>query len=115
MLAKQIKPVGSVQPFRIANNVYQAKTPVLVARTEAELHENGYTYNETGFTYNQAGVTYGGVFGSQDVRPLVSLAQSIHPTIFGAGDFEPTERTVGRGMLIGILGLTYAEDQTFYV
>lgn len=114
MDAKQIKPTGSIVSFHSRSNAAAIKVSVQIETTESAVHTNGYTYNEAGFSYNQAGITYGGVFGYQDVRPLVSLAQSIYPTIVGAGDFEPEERTLGRGMLIGMLGLTYPDEQTFY-
>ncbi len=96
MNIKTIKPVGFAE------------------KTTAVVHEEDTTYNEAGYTYNQAGVTYGGVYGAQEVRPMVSLSKLVRPTILTAKDVGATQgqqqRTLGRGMLIGMLGMTYSED-----
>jgi hypothetical protein len=40
-------------------------------RTQAQLENQGYTYNQSGLTYNQIGVMYGGVYNTnQDVLPM---------------------------------------------
>ena len=40
-------------------------------RTQAQLEDQGYTYNQSGQTYNEAGVMYGGIYNfNQDVLPM---------------------------------------------
>ena len=86
---------------------------VIIGRTNKAVTTQAYTYNEAGFTYNQA-IQYGGIYGS-DIYPMVSMSREIKPTNMKSGDigtaFIPDiPRTLGRGMLIGMLGMTYNQD-----
>lgn len=87
--------------------------PVLMGgTTQAQVEEQGYTYNQAGFSYNQIGIMYGGIFNqNQDFAPILSLAENIRPSIYGYNDIYTQGGTVippsNSGMLMGILGLTY--------
>lgn len=100
--------------------------PVMkITRTNAQVSNPGITYDESGVTYDDTNYTYGGVY-EHDIIPLVSQAlnnkpifavnpRNIMPQIIFSGDVSGTAfqpRTLGRGMLIGMLGMTYSEDQT---
>ncbi len=99
----------------IIPEISQASDPIpsmTVQNTQAQLKDQGYTYNQAGFTYNQVGVTYGGVYNAaQDIVPELSLAQKEPITITNFFDLyttnNPTPPPTNSGMLIGILGLTY--------
>lgn len=53
-----------------------------ISLTDAQVTNQGYTYNQPGFTYNQPGVTYGGLYNvNQDVIPILSLAETINPKV----------------------------------
>lgn len=47
--------------------------------TQAQLEDQGITYNEPGISYNEPGIMYGGLFGSAFVFPLISLIASFSP------------------------------------
>lgn len=85
-------------------------------RTEAAVENPGITYNETGFSYNQAGVAYGGLYGN-DITQIINLAQLQKPRVAIFSEVGGTQISHGtvvldRGMLIGILGMTYPESGT---
>jgi hypothetical protein len=45
---------------------------ITIPSTQAQLKDQGYTYNQSGQTYNQAGVMYGGVYNyNQDFIPML--------------------------------------------
>ncbi len=75
---------------------------LIIQRTDAQLLEQGYTYNQAGMTYNQAGVSYGGVYQvAQDILPEISLAKDVIPTISGYADiYSPFIPDPYKGMLI---------------
>lgn len=93
----------------LLNTPITQRPTLQMGRTEAQLYDQGYTYNEPGISFDQVGVAYGGIYG-YDITPLVSMSISIFPHIILAGDFyTPGGGTVSRrGFLIGMLGLTYA-------
>lgn len=96
--------------YPVIAGVKDRKPTLSVGRTNANLYDQGYTYNEAGLTYNQIGVAYGGIY-ENDIYPILSRALSVYPRIVLVGDFQGTPAgtaAVGGGMLIGILGLTYA-------
>lgn len=63
-------------------------TPTLTGEnTDAQLENQGYTYDQPGFTYDQAGVFYGGVYNkSEDIIPIMSLVEQVIPNIYGYSD-----------------------------
>lgn len=83
-----------------------------VELTQAQLNDQGYTYNQPGFTYNQIGVAYGGIYrNNQDISPVFfnDTATLLTPIIssiinVATGTTPPPSNS---GMLMGILGLTY--------
>lgn len=107
--SEQIKPTGVVVSERqTQSRVLLAPSPSTAGTTESQVYDPGITYNEAGLTYNEIGYAYGGVYGSQDVRPLVSLAQDIRPSMTRGFDAAGTADGSGNsGYLVGILGLTY--------
>lgn len=86
-------------------SIAKSITPTLTGgTTQAQVAEQGYTYDNAGITYDQALVMYGGLYKTnQDVVPLVSLAETIYPTIYGYSDvYTPvTPPSKGNEMLIG--------------
>ncbi len=85
-------------------------SPAIAAKSEAQLYDQGITYNQAGLTYNEIGITYGGVFGAKDARIPISLAQAIHPTIVRSYDQQGTVTIPpagNSGYLVGMLGMTY--------
>lgn len=89
-------------------------SPSLIGEnTQAQVKDQGYTYNQAGFSYNQIGVMYGGIYNqNQDIIPIVSLAEQIVPSIYKYADIYKQGGTItpppgNSGMLMGILGLTY--------
>ena len=94
--------------------VRQITSTAISQRTNRLIAEQNYTYNEVGFTYNQSGVQYGGQY-NYDIFPLISQARYIKPTNVLFGDTGITfvsavSITLGRGMLVGMLGMTYSAD-----
>lgn len=78
--------------------------------TQAQVYEQGITYDQAGITYDNVGIAYGGVYNTnEDVVPLVSLAENISPFIAGYSDMysQYVPPAADHGMLIGMLGLTY--------
>ena len=82
-----------------------------IAPTQAQLADQGYTYNQAGMTYNQAGVMYGGVYNTnQDLSPVFAndTATLLTPSISSILDIGARQgQSAVAGQLIGILGLTY--------
>lgn len=96
--------------------IIDTKPTMMVGRTGALVNDPGITYNEPGVTYNDARYTYGGLYG-HDTYPLVNRAADIPPTVVLFGDVGGTIQSHGTlileaGMLIGILGNTYAQSGT---
>lgn len=105
--------------------------------TQAQVFEQGITYDQVGFTYDQIGIAYGGIYNTDEdviptislaeniipriamisdegrgfTDPIISLAETIRPSIFGYSDIytnnTPPPPQPNAGMLMGILGLTY--------
>ncbi len=49
--------------------------------TEAQLANQGYTYNQAGYSYNQLGVQYGGIYNYEDVVPIIGMVWGVIPSI----------------------------------
>src|SRR5438034_3617987 len=82
------------------------KINVIISQSQAQLANQGYTYNELGLTYNQVGVQYGGIYNTnQDVIPTISMATNIRPSVFAFSDIYTQKVTppANSGMLMGIL------------
>lgn len=48
----------------------ETKITLQIPQTQAQIADQGYTYNQAGITYNQAGVLYGGAYlANQDISP----------------------------------------------
>jgi hypothetical protein len=100
----------------IKSIIFNTNPVVVVGKTNAQLHDQGITYNESGLTYDEVGYAYGGVYG-HDIQKIMSIASNKKPTTIyftDAGGIQVSHGTVvlEKGMLIGILGLTYAESGT---
>lgn len=84
---------------------------ITIAPTDAQVENQGYTYNQAGFTYNQIGVMYGGIYQqNQDLAPAFfnDTAMLLNPSISSIIDiYSPFNPDLNKGMLMGILGLTY--------
>lgn len=93
------------------------KPNLIVERTEAQLHESGFTYNESGKTYNDV-FAYGGVYGYQDIKPLVSKADDRTASIVSSNDILGTAGTVlYRGMPLApgfFLYITYPTSEAIF-
>lgn len=97
--------IPSLQIIVESNSIH-----IVIPVTQAQLEDQGYTYNQAGFSYNQPGVMYGGIYNqNQDVIPLLSMASLIIPSIAGFTDIygKATNPSGGSGLLIGILGMLY--------
>lgn len=79
------------------NNIFQIPSPSLtntlipklsgMMNTQAQLEEQGYTYNQAGFTYNQLGVFYGGVYNNNEyLIPSPAYSASLVPSIYDSRD-----------------------------
>ena len=56
------------------------KITIKISLTDAQLADQGYTFNEAGQTFNEAGVEFGGVYyRNQDVVPMVFTSQLQYP------------------------------------
>lgn len=66
----------------------QQVTPILTGEnTDAQVYEQGITYDSAGITYDNIGIAYGGVYNTnEDIIPIVSLAETVTPNIFGYSD-----------------------------
>jgi hypothetical protein len=102
-LAKQVTMSATIKDIK----------PILIGnRTNANIADQGYTYNEAGLTYNQIGVMYGGIY-DHDIYPLISMARLQKPMNIIGINFDstvipPTPPPGGNsGYLIGMLGMTY--------
>lgn len=84
---------------------------LFVSRTNAQMANQGYSYDNAGITYNSS-ILYGGIY-EHDIYPLVMSARQEKPTITLGNDFGatviPTPPVPGdnSGMLIGMLGMLY--------
>jgi hypothetical protein len=58
-----------------------------ISGTDAQLANQGYTYNQAGLTYNQLGVMYGGIYNTdEDIIPLLLAAKDQVPTMMMFSD-----------------------------
>lgn len=101
------------------------KPVVVLAQSNAQVFDQGITYNEPGLTYNQIGIGYGGLY-EFDIVPIIARSiqfkpmgnvYSLQPNIVFGMDYSGTAEqhgtiVLGRGMLIGILGMTYPTSGT---
>lgn len=72
-----------IPTFSLVHNL----KPILAGgTTQALVNDQNITYNQIGVSYNDSRYTYGGLYGFTDVRPLISLAKEIKPTITGYED-----------------------------
>ena len=103
-----IKPIISFAKSRVSSAIARQIIPHLkINNTNAQIANQGYTYNESGLTYNNIGVMYGGIY-EHDIYPLVSFFRYIRPHINSAYNINETIYIPPTsGMLIGMLGLTY--------
>jgi hypothetical protein len=87
----------------------ESNITLTIPSTQAQLSNQGYTYNQAGFTYNQPGVTYGGVYNqNQDVVPLLSSAQIEKPSLNILTDSQLIKFTISQtGALLNEQGYTY--------
>jgi len=61
--------LDSVNPVFFVDSEQQIH--MTIELTQAQVTNQGYTYNQPGFTYNQPGVMYGGIYNvNQDVAPI---------------------------------------------
>lgn len=75
------------QDSQLSITVVKTEKPISFALpTEAQLSNPGITYNEAGVTYNDSRYVYGGLYGAQNVFPLVSLVYLEKPRIVNFGD-----------------------------
>lgn len=66
----------------IPSFVLKRTTPfnLLASRTDAQLSDQGYTFNQAGITFNDAGVTFGGIYNrAEDILSMVFSAQVVQP------------------------------------
>lgn len=77
-------------------NVEQ-RIDLTIAPTNAQVADQGYTYDQAGFTYDQAGVQYGGVYQvNQDVAPIFfnDSATLLSPSISSIIDIGIQQGTI---------------------
>lgn len=88
----------------------QIKPTMRIQRTNAQVYDQGITYNEPGLTYNEIGYAYGGLY-EYAIVPLMTVVLSPKPHIVTHSDIytpfvEPGESA---GMPMGLLlALTYS-------
>lgn len=90
------------------------KPTIVIRRTNAAIYDQGITYNETGLTYNEVGYAYGGLY-EHPIAPIIAMNTSVKPRIASLRDYSGRATipvTLGRGMLMGVMGLTYPEEIT---
>lgn len=92
--------------MRTSNDI---KPKAKAGRTNAQVYNQGVTYNEVGFTYDQANIAYGGIY-DYDVYPMLTRARNVVPRIVAVGDFQGTAvaPSGNSGYLIGMLAMTYS-------
>lgn len=82
-----------------------------IAPTNAEVNEQGYTYDQAGFTYDQAGVMYGGIYlENEDISPVFfnDIATLPNPSISSIVDlYTPPNyyQSIGPGFFMYITQL----------
>lgn len=88
----------------MANRAFDIVPSLKVQNTDAQVLDQGYTYNQTSLTYNQIGVDYAGVYQiGEDIVPIISMAKDFIPTIYNYLDIyqgppPPNfQKTVGPG------------------
>lgn len=75
------------QDSQLSITVVKTEKPISFALpTEAQLSNPGITYNEAGVSYNDSRYVYGGLYGAQNVFPLISLVYLEKPRIVNFGD-----------------------------
>lgn len=61
--------LDSINPTFVVSSEQQIN--ITIEKTQAQLADQGFTYNQPGFTYNQPGWQYGGVYNqNQDLSPI---------------------------------------------
>lgn len=84
---------------------------IFAETTDAQVIDQGYTYDQAGFTYNQAGVVYGGLYNTnQDVSPSFfdDTATLLYPSISGIVDiYTPPDyyESIGPGFFMFVTEL----------
>ncbi len=64
--------------------VFQEGVPIriTVPNTQAQLEDQGNTFNQAGHSFNQAGDVFGGIYSrNQDVTPIIDTARLESPTL----------------------------------
>ena len=92
--------------------ISQVSIPIghaIANHSDAFIQDQGLTYNQAGVTYNDVLYTYGGLYGYQDILPIISLALGPVPHIARGDDIytTPPPPSGNSGMLIGMLGILY--------
>lgn len=109
---------SSIPTFSVST---EGNITITIPSTQAQLANQGYTYNQAGQTYNQAGVQYGGVYNyNQDVLPLFSIAKADQPSLNILSDYLtltslPTQAQLeNQGYTYNQSGLTYNQIGVMY-
>jgi len=86
----------------MANNIYTDRPILTGGTTNAQVENQGFTYDQAGFSFNQAGWMYGGMYNvDQDSAPLISLAENISPTIAGYYDIYTLKPAPNHQQIVG--------------
>lgn len=99
--AKNILPTAtartSQQVSPLISKVQLSRPTASAGRSQGAVAEQNITYNQAGIRYNEPGITYGGFYGYADIKPLVSLAKSIIPSIVRGDDIYTQAPAPGAG------------------
>lgn len=90
-------------PIFVVNSEQQID--ITIDQTQAQLADQGYTYNQPGFTYNQAGWQYGGIYNqNQDLAPVFfnDTASFISLSISGIVDIYKPPPVPNNQKVVGI-------------
>lgn len=79
--------------------VTDVKPTGFIQRTNAQVYDQGYTFDEPGFIFDQPGIAFGGIF-EYPIVPSVGFVPIVRPMIVAAFDIAGTA-TGNTGQSIG--------------
>lgn len=84
------------------SRIFNDAPSMIGENTSVKVFSQGITYSDPGITYSDPGISYGGIYNiTQDIIPIVSMTQSIVPSIYGYLDlYNPFIPDPNKGMLI---------------
>lgn len=79
LIGSNIKPESYVQDIAIKTIASFVKIQAFAGATNAQISDQGFTYNTAGYTYNDIRANYGGFYGYSTVKRYPQFIKTIKP------------------------------------